>query len=342
MQILLMNKTKRHISGWGRNGLIGIIVLAISTLCFIDGAEALPVEKDEPMPVSEYFSVGGKVKYFFKSHTSYEFGNPYYPLQEPLSRLEFPLDTWWAGLDMRLAFPRFSVGMEALTSVKANAHGEFEDSDWENDGTFDDKTTYSTSQMRVAPSYMVRLDADLEVSDWLGLPGWLRIRPVGGMRWQRFNLVSHDGIQYDLTGVTGNLILPGEGIRFKQTYWHYFIGLRSTVDLAQVTGISSLTLDLQADWAYVEGHNEDNHLLRAGRRFTYEDTYGHAWHCSMGLKKDLGKGFSMGLEGDYLMISTTGSHRFLNRSFDIDMSLSNGVKVWSDQANISLSLEYRF
>ncbi len=317
--------------------LIVLLLFLFSSLAVESPAGAF--EEGVSTPLTPSFSVGAKIKYLFKSHTSYEFGNPLPPCQEPLSRLEFPLDTWWAGLDMRLRFPRFSVGLEALTSVKQNAHGEFEDSDWDNP---DEKTIYSTSQMRVAPSYMVRFDADLEVSDWLSLPGWLKIRPVGGMRYQRFNLISHDGIQYDLTGASGNALLPGEGIRFKQTYWHYFVGLRSVIDLSRPTGIPSLSLNLQADWAYVEGMNEDNHLLRAGRRFTYEDTYGEAWHCSMGLKKELGKGFSIGLDGDYLTVSTTGNHRLLNRTFDIDMSFSNGVKVWSDQLSLSLTLEYRF
>jgi len=321
---------------------VPLTVLLLLVFLLAAESSAGTFEEGVSAPLTPSFSVGGKIRYLFKSHTSYEFGNPYFPYQELISQLEFPLDTWWAGLDMRLRFPRFSVGLEALTSVKQNAHGEFEDSDWDDDNRPYEKTIYSTSQMRVAPSYMVRFDADLEVSDWLGLPAWLSIRPVGGIRYQRFNLVSHDGIQYDLTGASGSAVLPGEGIRFKQTYWHYFVGLRSVIDLSRTTGIPSFTLNLQADWAYVEGMNEDNHLLRPGRRFTYEDTYGEAWHYSMGLKKELGKGFSIGLDGDYLTISTTGNHRLLNRTFGMDISFSNGVKVWSDQLSLSLTLEYRF
>ncbi len=320
--------------------LMVFLLFLFSSLAVESPAETF--EQEVSTPLTPSFSVGAKIRYLFKSHTSYEFGNPYFPYQEPLSRLEFPLNTWWAGLDMRLRFPRFSVGLEGLTNVNQNAHGQFEDSDWDDDDRYDEKTIYSTSQMRVAPSYMVRFDADLEVSDWLGLPAWLKIRPVGGIRYQRFNLVSHDGIQYDLTRASGPTVLPGEGIRFKQTYWHYFVGLRSVIDLSRTTGIPSLTLNLQADWAYVEGMNEDNHLPRPGRRFTYEDTYGEAWHFSMGLKKELWKGFSIGLDGDCLTISTTGNHRLLNRTFGMDMSFSNGVKVWSDQLSLSLALEYLF
>lgn len=301
-----------------------------------------PFEKDGTIPVTETFSVGGKLKYFFRSHTSYEFGNPYPPHQEPLSRLEFPINTWWGGLEMKLDLSRLSFTLEGLTNITQNAHGRFEDSDWDSDELPDEKTIYSQSDMRVAPSYMVKFDTDIDISDWMRLPKWLSIKPVAGFRWQKFNLVSHDGVQWDLTCNTPGFDLPGEGIRFKQEYWQYFIGLRAGLDLSYAAGIKSLILLMQADWAYVEGKNEDHHLLRAGQRFTYENTYGQALHASIGLKKDIGKNFRIGLDADYLTINTTGKHRMVNEALKMDMDFSNGVKVWSDQASVCLTLEYRF
>ena len=326
------------------SGCVAPAILFMVLLGFfaISNSGASTLEKSEAVAVTEHFSLGAKIKYLFKSHTSYEFGNPFPPYQAPLSQLEFPLDSWWGGLEMRLSFPRFSLGLEAFTNVSQNAHGKMEDSDWDNDARIDGKTLYSQSQMRVGPSYMIKADADLEVSDWLGLPKWLSIRPLVGMRWQKFNLVAHDGIQYTYGDGSSPLILSGESLRFKQTYWHYFTGIRATIDMSGLTGISSLRLVSQFDWAYVEGMNEDNHLLRAGRRFTYEDTYGEAWHGMIGLRKDLSKNFTVGLDLDHLTISTTGNHRLLNRTMGLDMSFSNGVKVWSDQTSISLTLEYRW
>ncbi len=319
-------------------------VLLLFMLCFpvVTDSAASALEKSGPVPLTEHFSLGAKVKYFLRSHTSYEFGNPLPPYQAPLSQLEFPLDSWWGGLEMRLNFSRFSVGLEALTNVSQNAHGDMEDSDWEDGARPDVKTIYSQSQMRVGPSYMARADVDIEVADWLGLPKWLSIRPLAGMRWQKFNLLAHDGIHYDYPSGDSPFMLYGDSIRFKQTYWQYFAGIRANMDLAKLTGVPFLRLLAQFDWAYAEGQNEDNHLIRAGRRFTYEDTYGHAWHGLIGLKKGLWKNCTLGLDIDYLTISTTGSHRLLNRPMDIDMSFSNGVKVWSDQASLSLTLEYRF
>jgi outer membrane protease len=297
---------------------------------------------NELVPITEHFSLGIKTMYFFNSHTSYEFGNPFPPYQEPLSRLEFPLDTWWGGIEMRLNYPRFSMGGEVLTNTLGDVQGRMADSDWDDNAAPSLKTIYSESNNRMEPSYMVRADIDLEVSDWLGLPQWFSLRPVAGFRYQNFHMITQDGTQY--TPFDGNppAALPGNGIRFKQTYWQYFTGLRSNIDIGQFMNISSLKLLLQLDWAYVEGSNEDHHLLRAGRRFTYENTYGYAWHASAGLKKGLTKNLILGLELDYLRISTTGSHRLVNDPFGIDFGFSNGVNVWSDQSNVSLSLEYRF
>lgn len=299
-------------------------------------------ENNGLVPVTKHFSFGIKTMYFFNSHTSYEFGNPFPPYQEPLSRLEFPLDTWWGGVEMRLDYPRFSIGGEVLTNTLGDAQGRMVDSDWDDDAAPALKTIYSESNSRMEPSYMVRADIDMEVSDWLGLPQWFSLRPLVGFRYQNFHMITQDGIQYTPFDGTPPVALPGNGIRFKQTYWQYFTGLRSNIDIGQFTNISSLKLLLQIDWAYVEGSNEDHHLLRTGRRFTYENTFGYAWHASAGLKKGLTKNLILGLELDYLRISTTGSHRLVNDLFKIDFGFSNGVKVWSDQSNVSLSLEYRF
>ncbi len=299
-------------------------------------------QKEETVRLSKYLSLGIKGKRLVNSHTSYEFGNPFPPYQAPLSRLEFPLDTWWVGGELRASFLRFSAGIEALQSARGDADGHMYDSDWEDGGNPSRKTTYSVSRSRMEPSYMVRADVDMEVSDWLGLAQWLSLRPVVGTRYQHFRMVVHDGVQYDLWEGKPPQLLSGDSIRFKQTYWQYFIGVRSGIDVGRYTGIPDLRLTAQFDWAYVEGSNEDKHLLRAGERFTYDDTNGHAWHTLIGLKKGLWRNFFLGADFDYLRIDTTGSHRLVNRPFCVDMSFSNGVKVWSEQKSVSLSLEYRF
>lgn len=124
---------------------------------------------------------------YFRSHTSYEFGNPYPPYQAPLSRLEFPLNSWWVGVEVRQSFSRFSAGLEALRNISGEANGQFKDSDWDDDAAPDVQTIYSKSDCRIEPGYTVRGDVDLKISDWVGLPSGFDLRPVLGLRWQRFS-----------------------------------------------------------------------------------------------------------------------------------------------------------
>jgi hypothetical protein len=91
---------------------------------------ALASEKDHAVPFAEHLSLGVKAKRFTGSHTSFEFGNPFPPSQSPLSRLEFPLDSWWAGVELRLNFPRFSLGTEGLANLSQEADGLMRDTDW--------------------------------------------------------------------------------------------------------------------------------------------------------------------------------------------------------------------
>ena len=154
-----------------------------------------------------------------------------------------------------------------------------------------------------------------------------------------------DGTQWDLTGVLPPFPIVGNSIGFQQNYSQYFLGVRAGLDLgryAQTVKLKKLLVRLQFDWAYVEAHNQDHHLMREGVRYTFEDTYGDAWHGSIGLEAGLSKRLSLALEGDFLALSTTGSHRFVNQTYAVDLKWSNGVRVWSDQNSLSLMLRYIF
>jgi hypothetical protein len=291
------------------------------------------------------WSAALQMRYHLNSHTSFEFGNPFPPNQAPLSRLEFPMNTQWVGVEIRRDFPRLSLGVEAFTNIVGDARGLFKDSDWDDDASPDVKTIYSESKCRMASSYDVRADLDMKISDWVGLPDWFDIRPLIGFRFQQFTLIAHDGTQsYPAPGDTRpSLALPGDGIHFQQQYWHYFLGVRMAYELGRhIKGASRVKLFTQMDWAYVDGNNEDRHLLRIGNRITYENTWGDAWHALLGLKIDMTKSFSANLAADYLNVRTKGSHRLVNNAFDLDYRFGNGVKVWSEQISITMNLEYRF
>lgn len=307
-------------------GLLAIVLL-------LAGLPSIAIAEGEPSWSAELC-----VRHFVGSHTSYEFGNPFPPGQKPLSRLEFPLNTWWAGGELRRRFSRLSFGLEALTNISRRSTGSFKDSDWDDDYNPGLKTIYSEADCRMEPSYLVRGDMDLKVSDWLGLPDWFDLRPVIGFRWQRFELVAYDGIEfYPDPGP-----IPGDTIRFEQVYRQYFLGFRMSYDLTRHIRSLPLHVNFQVDRAHVDGDNSDHHLLRAGKRWTYEETSGEAWHASLGIKAALTKRISAGMEVEYLRIETTGTHRLDNNVFDIDIHWDHGVEAWSEQKCITISLEYRF
>ncbi|MDD5035510.1 MAG: omptin family outer membrane protease [Methylococcaceae bacterium] len=319
------------------NRLLAVLILSAA----ISVAPASSAEEEASI---KPWSVELRVRQYFGSHTSYEFGNPFPPYQAPLSRLEFPLNSWWAGVELKRSFSRFSVGLEALRNLSDEADGHFKDSDWDDENKPDLKTIYSLSSTRIEPSYSVRGDVDLKIADWVGLPGGFDLRPVLGFRWQRHTLVAHDGLQVSPVPGDGTppISLPGDGIRFEQTYYHTFLGLKMAYEWDSPRYVSKLGMRMQLDWAYVAGDNEDHHLLRVGRRFTYEKTQGDGWHTALGLDIGLTRQLSANLELDYLRQDTTGSHRLVNRTLGQDFRFHHGVKVWSEQASLTLGLKYAF
>lgn len=290
------------------------------------------------------WAVSAKLTWLMAAHTSYEFGNPEPPKWSPLSRLEFPLNSWWGGLAVGRRTSRWAVNLEVLTNLSREAQGAMKDTDWEDENSTKTVTTYSESDCRLEPSYMAQADFALQVGDWLGLPRRLGLAPLVGIRYQNFHFVTHDGVQWSPPDGGRDLgdPLPGDGISFRQTYWHFFLGFRSTLDLKPTAGLTSLQLSLQADWAYVVAENRDHHLLRAGHRLTLEETKGDAWRLALGIKAGLGKHWFLSLDASYLNVYTTGSHRLLDDAMDIDFSFSDGVVVWSEQVSLTLGLTYAF
>lgn len=318
--------------------------LALTLLISAFAASAATLQTQSESTLPRPWSVALQTRYFFHSHTSYEFGNPFPPNQSPLSRLEFPLNSWWAGGSARREFSRLSLGMEIWRNLSPEPYSVMADSDWDDGERPHVRTIYSESSCRMDPSYMVHGDLDVKIADWLGLPGWLDIRPAMGLRWQRFSLVTQNGMQYTLTenNKVQAIALPGDGIRFEQTYWQFFLGFKAAFDLGQPFHLSRLHLLTAVDWAYVDAKNEDWHLLRAGKRMTYEHTRGNAWRAGMDLKIGLTQNWNATVGAQYLYIRTTGNHQLVNECFGTNFSFDYGVNVWSRQISVTAGLEYLF
>jgi hypothetical protein len=325
----------------------------------------------------------------FDSFTSYEFGNPDPELPSPVSRLEFPLDQWWGGFKVGLRSPFMSLNGEVLINLTSDSRPLFQDSDWlqqgerwyllypllwiEDWGPGNQKNIFSESECRLNPSYTWEISCDINL---LGLAGTLtnfEFGPVFGYRHQWFSFTAHDGHQkyypasQELlllntldplgpgirTGIFMDLLsvdLPGDTIKFTQTYDHYYIGgkcrrllplgeLRlAGLDLPQFIQVSA-----QADWAWVKAMNIDLHLLR-GNRVTIEDTNGGAWHLGFNLAYAIPRITRLEFSGDFKKIDTSGTHLWQEVAEEsmASQSWARGVRAWSDQMSFSGSLELFF
>ncbi len=146
----------------------GRLLGALSFLLVLSLSTGLPRVAAAAEGEERPWSADLRFKRYFSSHSSYEFGNPYPLYQAPLSRLEFPMNTWWAGGEIRRRFPWFSVGLEVMGSTPMESDRDFKDSDWTMDDDPSIKDIYSEAQCRIEASYMARGDVDLKIADWIG------------------------------------------------------------------------------------------------------------------------------------------------------------------------------
>ncbi|MDD5440208.1 MAG: omptin family outer membrane protease [Candidatus Omnitrophica bacterium] len=290
---------------------------------------------------------------YMVSHTSYEIGNPDGPRQEPLSRLEFPLDTWWLRFDLRRTSPRWSVGGRAGLSVARNVDGRMKDSDWERESTPEMLTTYSESACRAEANYLFRGDVDVNVADWLGLPSSVEIRPLFAFQFQRFNLMAHDGVQWsnglygedddvELDGAQSSVALAGDGIHFRQDYYLYQIGARGAYNMQAARNVV-VRVHGEADWGPALAYYEDHHLLREGDLFSYCKGRGNSLYFLAGLETVIAKTITVGIDMDYTWIGTTrATITHSNIPLHENQSWDNGVKIWSDQTSLVAHVSYAF
>lgn len=278
------------------------------------------------------------LKRFINSFTSYQFPNPFPPSQDPLSRLEFPIDQWFLGLKAGCDTALWSLQCQGWINLNEESALKMQDSDWDDGDHPDQKTIFSDSRCRLNKGIL--LDLYLALANPLVTS--IDVKPLIGYRYQHFDLTTHDGLQVDLQGNAADL--PGDGIEFRQTFVHYYAGalVRSTLGVDSLfPRLQGFQFLLQVDYAAVRAKNEDLHLLRLGERLTHENTRGHAWHISLSAEFMVGQALRARIEGDFNRIMSTGSHRLRNRLLGIDFSF-DGSTVWSDQGSLSAYAEILF
>lgn len=242
--------------------------------------------------------------------------------------------------DLRRTSPRWSVGARAAFALNRNSNGWMEDLDWGTEGSASHMTNYSRNYCDVRGGILFRGDADVNVSDWLRLPSNWEVRPLFKFQYQRFTLMTHDGVQdnYD-SGTT--VPLDGNCISFTQDWYLYMIGLRGTYK-HDINKNLTIKIRGEADWGPALGYNKDHHEQRSGNLWGYINSYGDAIYFLTGVDMIVSKTITMGVGINYLNIRTSGRIHDVNEDEDRDLWWSNGVKSSSDQLGLTAHIAYAF
>ena len=279
------------------------------------------------------WTIDYRVRATVDSHTTYEFGFP--GGWSPLSRLKFPINSLWHGLDVGLREKDWGIHFQWLMPLQRQIDGDMYDYDWMMpDQGF---TDLGVTQQRWTDGQMLDLGAEFRAFD--SLYGWpIELWPTLGFRWQRFDIMAYNLVQWKEDDVwpADPYRYAGDVISFNQEYYIYYIGGQLRTKLG-----SRVSLTFQGDWGYTFGRNIDHHLLREGDRFTFEQTEGDSWHIGLTTEVALTRRWSLGFEVEHTRISTTGKHRMLNQPLDIDESWTDGVRVWSDQTWLTAFVRFR-
>ncbi|MGC8657700.1 MAG: omptin family outer membrane protease [Desulfomonilaceae bacterium] len=277
-------------------------------------------------------------KKFFNSYTSYQFPNPFPPEQDPLSRLEFPIDQWFFGGAYIYNAWTWSASLDIWTNINKDSRSQMQDSDWDQENLPGQKSIFSESKCRLKRSWLGDLKFLLKPEVQL----FKIVRPIFGVRYQTFSFVTHDGNQDSIDGYSVDL--PGEGIEFDQSFYQYYVGGQLNTTLNNVVFsrlLTGLDIGLVVDYALVSAKNQDLHLLREGERITTEITNGHCWHAQATASFPMRDNIRMRLDVDFKRIVTNGDHQLTNSFFNVDFSF-NGSRVWSDQLSAAATAELIF
>ncbi|MGO8878551.1 MAG: omptin family outer membrane protease [Desulfomonilaceae bacterium] len=328
---------------------IGAAILATALIFIYSCAQPFPAtaQYTDPLDVASdlvsrvkaanwQYSIG--VKKFFNSYTSYQFPNPFPPKQDPLSRLEFPIDQWFFGGDYIYNSSYWSALLDTWVNINQEGRARMQDSDWDQENVPSQKSVFSESKCQLKRSWLV----DLKILFNPDVSFFKIVHPVVGARYQTFSFVTHDGYQVGLDGY--NTDLPGEGIEFDQTFYQYYLGalINTKVNTSGIfRSLPTTDLTVTLDYALVLAKNQDLHLLREGERITNESTSGHCWHAEATASFLIRQNIKGLIDLDFKRIITNGGHQLTNSFFSVDFSF-DGSRVWSDQLSIAASAELIF
>jgi len=309
-------------------------------------------KKKSTLSIPKNWEFDFDVRRYIVSHNSYEYGSNEEPYTTPLSRLEFPMNTWWLDFTLRRTCPRWSIGSKLGFNISRVSDGVMKDSDWTTIGPINALALYSEGDLRVDKGFSCRSDIDFNVSDWLRLPEWLEVRPLFAFQYQRTDVTTYDGTQWEWYDMhldedsapsdAPSSSMYGDFIRFKQDWYIYQIGARMVCNFPKMCKNLAISLHTESDWGPVYGYNEDFHLQRKGNLISHMASRGNSLYFLCGADMVISNTVKLGLDIDYLWIRTTGVIRDENHPLGMDYTSRKGVYSWSDQLSLIGHVSYAF
>jgi hypothetical protein len=273
------------------------------------------------------------VRKFINSFCSYQFpGQPggTFAGQNPLSRLESPIDQWFMGVQLNQVYRTITFSVELWGRLNREAGLKFQDSDWQFPGNPGQKTTFSESQSRMERGWLVDVNADWEVVAY----GGASLRPVAGYRWQNFRFVAHDGFQTSISGsFQGPLV--GDGILNSYVFKDFYLGARSYVNCGR------LEVVLQADWGWLRADNFDHHLQRGELGGPLYGN-GNSWQLFASVAISVRDNVNLRVECDFKRLVAKDCTMEDHDENGVLRGIWGGAKIWSDQQSIAAYGELRF
>jgi hypothetical protein len=301
-------------------------------------------------PCGRVWTIDYRVKTYFDSNTTYQFGvpetspNPY----SPLSKLSWPLDSTWHGVQVGVEKPKWRAHFEWLTPMVHDAYRNMADYDWS--GPDRDPASLSSSPERWTDGQTVELEGSFKLTDHIFRTP-LELWPVIGFRFQRFGLMAHDGDQIINDGTFPNLPpvgyhWQGDTVSFNQQYYMGYVGAQIRGNW-NVSNCRCVTFVLQADWADTWGFNVDHHIsgyeASGIHRYTTESTQGGTFHIALTAETQVSKRFFLGVQADHLEVRTWGSHHLVETgAANVDLTWTNGVSATSDQNSLTAYIRARY
>ena len=324
-------------SKWGCVGFVAAFVLVAGI--GMASAQGLPtaggladtaIRLAGPTAPDSGWRLSRDVRKFINSFCSYEFSAG--TGQDPLSRLEFPIDQWFVGGQYACVWNTLTFSVDFWSFLNRESSLKFQESAWMLPADPGQKTLFSESNCRMLDGYL----ADICV-DWTMVPDALAgLRPVGGFRWHTFRFLTYDGYRESVDPLAPSVPLPGDGIdgRFTFRDWWY-VGVRSSFNRGPVR------CRVDGDYGWLRADMADRDLLQGDMRTELHGS-GHAWRLSAWLALMAHELLTVRVDGHFTRISVIDT---TVQQWDASGVLVGGRdkgRIWSDWQSVSVSAELRF